>query len=336
MNRPQDPLDAAIAELRFSGSVLLQRTHVRPWAIAVPAESRLREVLNLPADSRVVPFHLVRRGALQLKCGKGQKLQVMEGEAVFCLHGGMYQLSDGRADTVLDMERIMSGTVPRRVQRRTGVATELMCGVITMPAAPLSPVLAALPPILRVSAADSAQCPVLTGIVSLLLQVGQSGHCSPLTTDRMLEAFFGEAIRAYRRSHGGDAPGWFGALADGRIARTMQLIHARPWQRWTVTELSRKAGLSPSRYAARFRERCGQSVMAYVSSVRFNASCQLIRDTDLPLCSVAERVGYNSLPGFSRAFKALIGQSPARWRAAQRAARSHRGTGQRQVESRTA
>jgi transcriptional regulator GlxA family with amidase domain len=142
----------------------------------------------------------------------------------------------------------------------------------------------------------------------------KQGRCSSFTTGRLLEAFFGEAIRAYRRTQGSKASGWFAGLSDTRVVRAIQLIHAQPGHPWSVAELARRIGLSPSRFAARFRTRCGDSVMSYVGTIRFNTACQLLRETDLPVSRVAEQVGYDSLPAFSRTFKVLLGKPPTAWR----------------------
>lgn len=60
----------------------------------------------------------------------------------------------------------------------------------------------------------------------------------------------------------------------------------------------------------------GRSVMGYVAAWRANQACRLLRESKLGLAEIAARVGYASLPAFSRAFKSQLGQAPAAWRAA--------------------
>lgn len=55
--------------------------------------------------------------------------------------------------------------------------------------------------------------------------------------------------------------------------------------------------------------------MSYVSRWRMTVACQRLRNTEDNLERIANAVGYQDLASFSRAFKAIIGQSPARWRA---------------------
>lgn len=44
-------------------------------------------------------------------------------------------------------------------------------------------------------------------------------------------------------------------------------------------------------------------------------ACQRLRSSDDNLERIANAAGYQDLASFSRAFKAIIGLSPARWRA---------------------
>jgi AraC-like DNA-binding protein len=316
MARQSDPIDEAMTGLRIAGSVLVRRTHLRPWAIAVPTERELQRVLKLPADTRVLPFHLARHGEFLVDDGSARPLRVREGEAILCLHGRPYRLFNGRAARTLRLEQAISAKASRSEPEPGGDATGLMCGVITLHAAPLNPLLGALPPLLHIPANDTACCPVLAGITQLLTLELQQERWAPFTTSRLMEAFFAESIRHYHRTKGAEATGWFAGLTDSRIARSIQLVHARPGHPWTVTSLAGRIGLSPSRFAARFRERCGESVMAYVARVRLDAACQILRDSDLSLSRIAEQVGYDSLPGFSRAFRKQLGKSPLKWRAA--------------------
>lgn len=65
----------------------------------------------------------------------------------------------------------------------------------------------------------------------------------------------------------------------------------------------------------------GCSVMRYVAAWRANVACRLLQASSLGLGEIAGRVGYESLPAFSRAFKSQVGQAPASWRAGRAAKR---------------
>ena len=62
-----EPLDDALEDLRISGSVLLHEAYAAPWAIAIPDESRLREMLGVDSDTRVLLFHFIRHGGFDMR-----------------------------------------------------------------------------------------------------------------------------------------------------------------------------------------------------------------------------------------------------------------------------
>ena len=55
--------------------------------------------------------------------------------------------------------------------------------------------------------------------------------------------------------------------------------------------------------------------MDFLKEVRLRRAAHLLRATDLPVKTVAARVGFASRSYFSRAFKAFTGHDPAGYRA---------------------
>jgi hypothetical protein len=92
-------LDSVLGSLQVSSAVVLMRTYQPPWAIAVPAADRLRELMGLPADLTVVPFHLVRRGNFELLTGHGQRMSMETGHMVMCTRGDGHELRPGERRT---------------------------------------------------------------------------------------------------------------------------------------------------------------------------------------------------------------------------------------------
>lgn len=112
-----------------------------------------------------------------------------------------------------------------------------------------------------------------------------------------------------------DAMRLFQPSDDPRIGVALSRLHENPGAAWAVAALADTAAMLPSRIAARFREITGQSVMSYVSNWRMTVACQRLRSSDDNLERIGRAVGYQDLASFSRAFTAIVGQSPARWRA---------------------
>lgn len=308
-----DPLDDALADLRVSGCVLLHEAYRPAWAVAVPAEADLRALLKVGPDSRVIPFHVARRGGFTLRFGDRAET-LAAGEVSLVAGGSPHGLGVGRAAPV-PLASILAGgagLAPLPHDDPSPDATELVCGAFTLRAAPLNPLLSALPPVLKVPAAGA-----LASIADLLAAELARGAGGGFSARRLLELLCGEVLRAWTlAAAAGDATaGWRRGLADPKVAAALGAIHAAPAESWSVERLAMLVALSPSRFAARFRDAMGDSVMAYVAAWRVNLASRLLDDTDQPLKTIAAACGFEDGATFSRAFKARLGVAPSAWRA---------------------
>ena len=69
-------------------------------------------------------------------------------------------------------------------------------------------------------------------------------------------------------------------------------------------------GVSPSYFSSIFKQGTGQSFIEYLTKVRIDRACELLRCTTLRTSEIGEQVGYNDPHYFSTAFKKIMGQSP--------------------------
>jgi AraC-like DNA-binding protein len=135
---------------------------------------------------------------------------------------------------------------------------------------------------------------------------------------RMSELMFVELIRAYIASLPEGQTGWLAGLRDRAVGSALNLLHGRPAHDWTLDELAKESGLSRSSFVDRFTALIGQPPMQYLASWRMQlAANRLLNGTD-NVAKVAADVGYESEAAFSRAFKRVVGMSPAAWRKAER------------------
>jgi AraC-like DNA-binding protein len=315
------PYESALAHLRIEGSVLLHGIHVPPWSVRVPDAAALRGLMNLAADVRVIPFHLVLSGATFLQPGSAPAIEVRAGEIVLLPGAMSHRLYSGAATETREFGDVMRLLAQRPYPRPAETAgTEMLCGMFALRSAPLNPLLAALPPVLAVPTQNADGSPMLGNIAQLLQgQVARHGH-SGFTLSRLLEILCCEVFRAYGQTLGRQQAGWFQAIDDPQISRAVAQIQGAPAAPWTVAALASHVAMSPSRFAARFREVMAQSVMSYVTSWRMSCACRELRAAKVALSQVAADVGYQDVAAFSRAFKSHVGVSPAHWR---RSAASH-------------
>jgi len=314
---PSSPFEDALAALRISGSVLLHEVYRPPWAIEVPDEAALQRLIGVSSDVRVLPFHLVRQGSFVLQHEGLAPTEIETHDVVICAGGNRHRMAYGAKAKAVSLGDILAGqtALPRAEPIAKGQkCTELICGVFLLRSVPLNPMLAALPPVLKLRTAGEDASPLLTRVAESLGDELAQGQRSSFTSLRLLEVFCAAAINQHRKSNGRQMPGWFRALDDPKIGHAMARIHQSPGASWTVAALAMTVAMSPSRFAARFRETTGQSVMSYVANWRMSVACRLLRETNQTLPGIAAAIGYQDTAAFSRAFKSLVGQSPSHWR----------------------
>lgn len=313
----EDPMTDALRSLHVSGSLLLCEEYAPPWAIEVPPARELAKLLGVPEDLQVVAFHLVRRGRFELQVGRAARRAVDTGELVLCAGGQRHRLSQGTPRAALSLTQALSRARPPRLEATTPGPTALVCGVFFLRDVALNPLFQALPSAMLVPAAGPKADDITRGVTDLLLaELRAPRRGGRYVLERLLELLCAQAVSAYADQVGSTSASWFRALRDPAVGRAMAAVHARPGDPWSVPLLARHASLSPSRFAARFRDLTGESPMTYVTRWRMNVARQRLRDSSVSIGSVADALGYESVPAFSRVFKKLWGAPPSSFRAA--------------------
>ena len=126
-----------------------------------------------------------------------------------------------------------------------------------------------------------------------------------------------QAFRLHLSRQAGGRVGPLYALADPHLSKAIGAMHADPAHRWTLAELAKKAGLSRSIFACRFREQVGETPIAYLSTWRMVLARERLTSGREPLVQIAKAVGYESASAFSTAFNRVIGCSPRRYATAE-------------------
>ena len=73
-------------------------------------------------------------------------------------------------------------------------------------------------------------------------------------------------------------------------------------------------GISSSYFSSIFKQGTGQSFIEYLTKVRIDHACELLKCTSLRTSEISEKVGYNDPHYFSTAFKKIMGQSPTEFK----------------------
>ena len=81
-----------------------------------------------------------------------------------------------------------------------------------------------------------------------------------------------------------------------------------------VEDIAASCNLDRSHIGKIFKLSLGISLRDYLIRYRINKACELMKGTSCSIGEIGGMVGYPNMFNFSRAFKAVMGMSPRRWR----------------------
>lgn len=122
-----------------------------------------------------------------------------------------------------------------------------------------------------------------------------------------------EVLRAAEEQSGGSLP-WLSALDDPRISKVIDVILDRPEGSYTVESLADIAAMSRATFVRHFEKCFNRTPMDYLRDIRLRRAAQLLQVSNIPIDSVAARIGYSSRSHFSKAFSEQFSVSPAEFR----------------------
>lgn len=324
-----DVLSDLLRALRLSGALMFRGDLSAPWAVETPESAQLASMLS-PGAKRLVLFHVVAEGHCWLDLADGPRVRLEREDVVVFPYGDRHTMSSDGAPEPQPVAALL-----QTAQRSEGLSivvhgdggglTRLVCGYVQCDELMFNPLLKSLPPLLHAPAAAERQPPhvpatergtsLLTTTVRQLIAAAQGSQAGgACLRSRLAELLFIEVLRRHITSLPAQTIGWMGALNDPMVGRALQLLHARPAERWTVDGLAREVGTSRSLLGTRFKKLLGQPPMRYLACWRLQLAARLLREGVPGMAAVAAPVGYESEAAFNRAFKRHNGEPPATWR----------------------
>jgi AraC-like DNA-binding protein len=109
---------------------------------------------------------------------------------------------------------------------------------------------------------------------------------------------------------------WLPLMDDPGLARALVAMREEPAHDFTLAALAEIAGMSRSVFAERFAGALDVPPMEFLTRFRLDRAAGLLARSELPVKTVAARVGYRSRSSFTRAFTLRHGVGPAEFRGA--------------------
>ncbi|GAY14582.1 GlxA family transcriptional regulator [Mycobacterium sp. shizuoka-1] len=122
----------------------------------------------------------------------------------------------------------------------------------------------------------------------------------------------------YLRRPGGQtqfaAPVWMPRARRQPIRDVQETIEAEPGAAHSISELARRAAMSPRHFTRVFTEEVGEAPGAYVERVRIEAARRQLEETDDTVVTIAARCGFGTSETMRRNFVRRVGVSPDHYR----------------------
>jgi AraC-like DNA-binding protein len=313
-----DALSDVLRLVGLGGGVFMDAEFTAPWSVAGKVSPEFLRPFMAPPE-RVVAFHYVVEGALNVTLDDGASWKLQAGEVVLLPHNDLHVFSSAEGGAPVSvMELVQTVDVPgvaRIVHGGGGAHTRLICGFLGGNAQ-LHPLLVNLPPIivLNLAGLPSGDWMARTfDYASRTFSAGDAGAAAAAA--KASELMFVEVLRRHLTGLPLEEKGWLAGLRDPAVGRALALVHARPSEDWTADALAQEAHLSRSAFAERFTALIGVPPMRYLLNWRMQIAAQKLVETRLTIAQIAFEVGYESETSFTRAFRREKGLPPAAWRA---------------------
>ena len=315
-----DALAEVLRHVRLESSVFARAALSAPWAVSTNGLDG--GIFHAVVRGRCVAIPSPHEGT---KKGRAPRpIELATGDVVLLPYGDPHVMADRpgrRAVPIRGRVRAPDdGGVGLLSIDGGGEETSLVCGRFDVERASSAggdrgvggphPLLGLLPRVVHMRADDPALTAWLPPLVTALayeLDHPQPGSSTIIT--RLADVLVVHAIRACVRDGTTDG-GWLGALRDPRIARALDLLHARPREPWTAAALAEAVGMGRSAFFDRWTVLVGEPPAQYLARWRMHLAQRSLREGEGSVAEIGRRFGYDSEAAFSRAFKRLVGVSP--------------------------
>jgi AraC-like DNA-binding protein len=310
-------LENALSSLHLSGALFLRAEFSSPWALETSERDALASFL-VPGARRVILFHVVLSGPLVVSL-EGVQEELVPGDVAILPYADKHVLRSPDEALPVPLGKLLPPrpwqVLPALRHGGGGAKTSIACGHLYSDDLHLSPVLKAMPELIVVRPGRAALREWLMANVRFALAETEArAGARDVLMQRLPELLFLKCLDDYARQHGPECAGWLAAAADPIVGRALAVLHREPSKQWTLEKLARSSAASRSVLDERFRRLLGCAPMRYLASWRLQLAARRLRTSNESVGTIAEKIGYDTVASFSRAFKRHVGVSPQRWR----------------------
>jgi AraC-like DNA-binding protein len=264
-------------------------------------------------------LHLIVSGGCTFETATGERREVTAGELLFLPFADRHKFWKGEpSEMAAAGDIVQPGPIEGVWTVNYGGGGEemrMVCGFLGSSELLFAPVFRALPTlVVERTSEDKVGALIASTVREIVAGVEAGTPGTQAVLGRLMELLFIEVLRRHIARLPAGSKGWFAALNDPIVGRTLRLLHADPMRRWTVDQIAREVGSSRTVVAERFKALLGRPPIDYITSWRIQLAGERLRVGHESLASIAASVGYESEVAFNRAFKRVTGMTPGSWR----------------------
>lgn len=312
-----DAFSDVLRVTRLSGGVFLEADFTAPWCINGKLSANDCSPF-VAAPRHVIASHFVASGRMELRIEGAETIDVQAGQFVLLPHNDAHRFGSDVSAAPIAAREVMqppqNGGISRIEYGGGGAPCQVLCGFLGAET-PFSPLLSALPPLLKLdlrATASGAWIESSFRFAASEISAGRLGSATVIA--KLSELLFVEAVTQFVAGLPAERRGWLAGLRDPQIGRALGLLHSRAMEAWTAESLALEVGMSRSAFAERFTSLVGQPPMQYLMVWRMHLAAQQLREGRGTVAQVGFAIGYESEAAFSRAFKRHFGMAPSAWR----------------------
>lgn len=312
-----DALSDVLRVVGLTGGVFLDAEFTSPWCVAGKVAPEMCRPFMVQPE-RVVCFHYLLEGALNVRLEGGESQRVSSGEVIMLPRNDAHVFGSADGGVPIGAGELIPPPqnlgVSKIVHGGGGERTRMICGFLGGNAQ-LHPLIEGLPAIMTIDLASLPSGDWMARTFAYAAQTLAEGDPGAATVmAKMSELLFVETVRRYLTALPPEQTGWLAGLRDPVVGKALSLMHARVDQDWTADSLAREVNLSRSAFAERFTSLVGVPPMRYLLNWRMQIAMQKLRESRQTVAQISYAVGYESEAAFTRAFRREFGQPPASWR----------------------
>ena len=153
----------------------------------------------------------------------------------------------------------------------------------------------------------------LYNLVNGMLEAYEVTYSNELVRTGLLNLFFAQLIDEYSKQFS-QTEIKYSRSEIGYVKYAIAYISENYSSKIKINELADRIGVNRSYLASSFKKATGYSPKEYLLNLRMEKVKALLKETDLPINSISNAVGYTDQLAFSRMFKQYTGLSPKAYR----------------------